>query len=677
MSRSVFTRRGAYISALFVCIVLVSTVPVLAGRYGTELPFTAGTGGRASALGLAGTSLTGCPSLQHFNPAGLAGLQYKELEFYRTTYFDSKSAYHTFHYAHPILNYGTLGISVLRLDIGGIEERDINNVLLSEDMKNTQTRLLIGYAAPLHSGLAAGINLKVDNQSFGQYNGSGVGMDLGFLATRTFTGKTNLEYIRGGLSIQHLLEPVLKLNQEDVADPLAVVFGVSGAIAAGEIGFVTAVDVVAPRFSPYRFRFGQEVSYMDIIAFRFGFDGSIPTAGVGAAWRKVSVHYSYRNEDLGSNHRISVSVRFGSSREARRASNQAALEAELDRRINSKLSDLESSQLTEAIRRADDLFTQKRYGEAAGQYELALLWDDGNDHARERIAKCGYYDEMYRAAGLMDAGDYLEAMYHLRQALDHSPADLEATTRLTKCNSLIRAQADHTDMINRMLKRSIDLYASRKFVEARAGFREVLRLAPDNQLANEYEQKAHENIQNQKQVLIAEANDLSDRGSYVAAVGALERAQALDPEDASLAVTIGEMHRRQQQAEQQRLETSREKSLSAVTPALRRKRAAYDPMLLEPRYSEGLRYFDEGRYDEAVRRFHDIWAAAPDYHNVTALLTKTYLFMGMKKYSEENYREAIINWEKALTVDPDNPKARRYLLKARDEAGRLSKVKNG
>ena len=214
-------RRHVRIFALFVCFVLVSQTRVHAGEYGTELPFAAGAGGRASALGLAGSSLSGNPSLQYFNPAGLAELQYKEFEFYRTTYFDSRSAYHTFHYAHPMLNYGTLGISVLRLDVSGIEERDINNVLLSDNMKNAQTRLLFGYAAPLHPALAAGINLKIDNQSFGSYNGSGVGMDLGFLATKMFTGHKHLEYLRAGMSILNLIEPVVKLDQEDVADPLS------------------------------------------------------------------------------------------------------------------------------------------------------------------------------------------------------------------------------------------------------------------------------------------------------------------------------------------------------------------------------------------------------------------------------------------------------------------------
>jgi tetratricopeptide (TPR) repeat protein len=675
--RRLSTGWSLYIATLLVCIVMVPTALSQSGTYGTELPFTAGAGGRVSALGLAGSSLTGSPSLQHFNPAGLAELQFKELEFYRTTYFDSKSAYHTFHYAHPMLNYGTLGISVLRLDVGGIEERDVNNILLSDDMKNAQTRLLIGYAASLHSALAAGINLKIDNQSFGQYSGSGVGLDLGFLATREFTGHKNLEYLRAGLSILNLIEPVVKLDQDDVADPLAVVFGGSGAIAAGEIGFVTAIDIVAPRFSPYRFRFGQEVSYMDMLVFRFGFDGSIPTAGVGAAWRNVSVDYAYRNEDLGSNHRISVSIRFGSSLKARREANQAVLEAELDRKINSKLSDLESSQLAETIRRADSLFTNARYSEASSQYELALLWDDQNDRAKSQITTCQYYDEMQQVSALMDTGDYLEALYHLRQAQALSPSDPEITALMTECNRRIKAQEDHTDMIDGMLKRSIDLYASRQFIEARAGFHEVLRLAPYNTLANEYEQKANINIQNQKQALVIEANGLAKRGSYEAAIDAVKEAKVLDPDDVSLDGRIAELRRKQQIVEQQSVAEAQEKSSPATTTAHRQQGRAYDSTLLEPKYNEGLRYFNDGQYEEAARRFYEIWAAAPEYHNVTDLLTKTYLFIGMKKYSEENYREAIINWEKVLTVDPDNPKARRYLLKARDEAGRLSKVKNG
>jgi Tfp pilus assembly protein PilF len=102
-----------------------------------------------------------------------------------------------------------------------------------------------------------------------------------------------------------------------------------------------------------------------------------------------------------------------------------------------------------------------------------------------------------------------------------------------------------------------------------------------------------------------------------------------------------------------------------------------DVSVLQPKYSEGLRYFENGDFDRAVRRLHEVWVIEPNFHNVTEILTKAYLFIGMKQYSEENYRDAIVTWERALTVDPGNVKAKRYLRKAKDEASRLSSVQDG
>jgi len=224
-------------------------------------------------------------------------------------------------------------------------------------------------------------------------------------------------------------------------------------------------------------------------------------------------------------------------------------------------------------------------------------------------------------------------------------------------------------MINRMMKQSIDLYATRQFVEANAGFREILNLDPDNELANEYERKSHTKIQNQKQQAIVEANGLADRGEYTAAVAALERALRLDPDDNHLKNRIAELQTKQNEEErgQQRIVAQVQTSTA---------RSSVDASVLQPKYNEGLKYFQDGDFDRAVRRLHEVWVVEPGYHNVTELLTKAYLFIGMKKYSEEKYQEAIVTWERALTVDPDNVKAKRYLRKAKEEASRLSSVEN-
>ena len=643
------------------------------GSHGTELPFAAGAGGRAAALGLAATSLTGDPSLQHFNAASLALARWKTLEVYRTTFFDSKSMYHTLSYVHPMLNYGSLGVSVLRLDVGGIEERNADNVLLSSDLKNAHTRLLVGYAASIRSSLAAGVNLKIDNQSFGGYSGSGVGLDLGFLAAKTIGGESFLRRVSAGLAIQNLVEPSVKLDQEDVPDPINITLGASAVAVTRNMSYVTTLDAVSPRYSPRRLRFGQEICYADVFAVRVGFDGSTPTFGAGAMWRGVAVNYAYRDDDLGANHRISITLRFGQSLDEQQEAARARLEADMKDQINSKLSQLETAQLAETMARADTLFADGRYAEAAAQYELALLWDAGNGRARSQIDVCRHHEEMTAGRSLVQSGDLLQALYHLHRALGFAPGDPEAAKLVAVCDSSMRAQQDLTKMVDRMLKRSIDLYASRQFVEALAGFREVLNLDPANKLALEYEQKSSINVRDAKRALELEAAKLADRGDFTSAIASLRDALRLAPGDEAIMARIDVLERKRT------AEAARREAASAPAPAS--KTAPVEPSVdvaaLEPKFNEGLRFFEKGDFDAAVVKLQEVWTVAPDFHNVRELLAKTYLFIGMKMYSEERYGEAITTWERALTVDPGNPKARRYLLKAREEESRLGSVNNG
>jgi tetratricopeptide (TPR) repeat protein len=44
----------------------------------------------------------------------------------------------------------------------------------------------------------------------------------------------------------------------------------------------------------------------------------------------------------------------------------------------------------------------------------------------------------------------------------------------------------------------------------------------------------------------------------------------------------------------------------------------------------------------------------------------------MSYYSSGRYDEAIDSWQRALSIEPDNSKAQRYLRKAVEEKSRLS-----
>lgn len=652
------------LSILMTALCLVALAPhATAGSYGTELPFVAGTSARASGMGLGVTSVPGTPSMHYYNPALLVGYDHKQFEFYRTTLFDSDSRYHAVSYVHPTLDWGTFGLTVLRLDVGGIEERDEGNNLLSDDLNHSQTRMLIGYGAQFHPSLSAGANFKIDRQDFGDVNGSGIGFDAGLLFRRDISQFATLEQMRAGLAIENLIEPSVKLDQEDVPDPMRLAFGVSADGRYRGLGFTTALDVVNPRTSPARARFGQEVRYAPYLAFRFGFDGSTPTFGVGASYQSVSLDYAYRDEDLGTNHRVSLSIAFGSSRRERLDERRARRDADLQSRVRRTVDELESGQLRSLLAKADSLFAANAFDRALDQYELVLVWAPSSQHAKDQIELCRRNARIEEALALMDRGEYLDALHRLRQALQLTPGDAGLNDLIDVCEQKIDEAEDRSRQVAGLVSTSIDLYAQERYPEALAGFQEVLRLDPENAIAREYELKSRENIESAIARHRQRARTLAARKDLEGARAELRLALALRPADRSIRAELADLEERVARG------TPSPRTTPAPTrPALRPdERAA-----LDRDFSAGVKHLEEGRFGTAAETLLRVWTIAPDYRNVAEPLTKSYLFMGMQLYSQSRYEEAITIWEKILTIDPGNVKARRYLDKSRQEADRLS-----
>ncbi|MCK5406777.1 MAG: hypothetical protein KAJ37_04965, partial [Candidatus Krumholzibacteria bacterium] len=256
-------RAGSLILTIFVLVSVVSPNAVSAQSYGTELPFVLGTSTRSSAMGVTSIDFMPDAGIQYYNPSVMSSLQFKQFLFSRSTLFESSSLYHTLSYAHPLLNHGTIGVSILRVDVGGIEERDQSNQLLSSDLHDSQTRILLGYGRSIGSSFAAGFNLVFDNHAFGDYSGSGVGLDVGISAQQHLWGHSMIKGIREGFVIRNVLEPAVKLDREAVSDPMDIGLGLSVLSVIGDMRMVTAINLVNPRYSPASFRLGQEFTYAD------------------------------------------------------------------------------------------------------------------------------------------------------------------------------------------------------------------------------------------------------------------------------------------------------------------------------------------------------------------------------------------------------------------------------
>ena len=661
-----------------VAILLAATfLPAAASAqsYGTESPFVLGTGARVPALGVAGVTLYGDATVQYYNPAGLTGLQYKEFAFFRTRLFDSESVYHTFSYAHPLLHHGTLAISLLRLDVGGIEQRDINNQLLSDDLSNSQTRVMLGYSRPITAAVSAGANFKIDNHSFGSFSGSGVGVDVGLSAMQPGRFGRYITGFRQGLVIHNLIAPSIKLDQESVPDPMQIGVGFSALSAYGPATMVTTIDLVNPRYSPTTVRFGQEVTYAENYSLRFGIDRSTPTFGFGAEYKAVTFDYAFRNEDIGSNHRFALTIKFGSSISERKAAERLRLEQAVNDQLNDRMFELERSQITNAIAAGDSLFHEGDFELALAEYDKALLWDPGNEHAQEYAKRSRLRQLIEQGRHAVAGANYVQGLVFARQALDIAPADATAQAMADKCEREIAAAENSAELAEELLRRAIDLYAEGDYLSALNGFEEVLKMMPTNALANEYRDKSQANIDATIASEMRDGRRAVGRSQFDAAIEHFDRVLSLNPENTEARAERSQAIAKREAAIQAEQEAGSLITTPPPAPAAKPK-ANVNPALLEEKYNAGMGYFEDGDFKAAADAFFEVWKLSPDYHNVSTFLTKAYLFMGMQHYTDQNYADAIAIWKRALEVDPDNAKAKRYLEKADEEFSKLKRASN-
>lgn len=639
-----------------------------AQSYGTELPFVLGTGARITGMGLAGVSLSGDASIQYYNPAGMSYLQWKQFVFFRSVLFESDALYHTASYSHPLLNYGTFGISLLRVDVGGIEERDSGNQLVTEDLHNSQTRILLGYSQHVTPSISAGFNVKLDNQAFGTYSGSGVGLDVGIQATQQFGSNQFIRGLRQGFAIHNLIEPAVKLDIEEVGDPMQVSGGVTVLSAFRGVFMETALDLVSPRYSPVKLQLGQEISYANNFSFRFGIDGTSPVYGLGAQYKSAALDYAYRPTDVGDNHLVSFSIRFGSSKSQMESRARSRLEKEVNEEINVRMRDLERRQIERTVQTGDSLYALGEFTRAQRSFESALLWQPDNEHAEEYLSKARYFELMREADVAVLREDYVQGIVLAKQALEIMPQDRNARQLIDTCNKRLAESRNSVELVNRMLKTSIDLYAAREFVKALAGFEELVRLNPNNQLAAEYRSKClmqiDEIVRNHKR----ESQRLAKTGDYDSAIEHLKSALAYHPDDRVIKARILELDRARINAAQAAVSTTPQPSQPRTSTRL-----PVNNRELEEKYKRGMQHFNKGQFDHAVGLFMEVWSASPVFHDVAKLLTKSYLLIGMGAYSRDDYEAAIDAWKKALAIDPDNVKVKRYLART-DAEFRQSRV---
>ena len=680
------TQRRIPVITLLILLLLVPALIRADDDGGGRSVFARGAGERALALGGAHGAVAEGPTAMFWNPAGLGRLE-------RTTFNASHTSliglgfYEQFGaVALPTENLGTFGLALRRFGVDGIEGRDDRGALTDENLEDAETELSLGYGRTLGEAWRVGAVVKLQSQELAGQSGNGLGLDLGVQTQPLrLTGDESAlaQALSLGLTLRNVVEPTIRLAQEDVKDPSSIRLGAAADFAmADNVEVVLAADVDKTSDMDMKVHLGAEVRLLGMLAVRAGSNAGDLAAGAGVRWRNLTVNYAFEDNPLESVHRFGVGVALGTSVTERRQAALQRQEEDLRQRLDRAFAASNESRL-------ERMSAECRQALAEGDYALALqhattirVLDPDNPDVAD--AEAAAY--LGQARDAVTAGDLAAASIAYRRCLAAVPGHAEAQLGLDRLNEESQRQAQRTEVIRAHFEDGLARYAESDLLGAREAFTRVLELDPQDVEARSLLTTTETTLRLRTASLAEQAAALVAAGRYDEARGVLDQLRELAPQHAALARVSDQITRAETQAS--RTASSRTEATRTATTTARQsvapapKKPSFDDLSAQRRseiedlYRRGVAAIDDGRRDDAISYWELVWNAAPDYQQVSEYLKQEYLASGMEAFAAGQLDLAIEIWEKALDIDPDDARTQGYLGRAYEHKARIREIRS-
>ena len=263
--------------------------------------WTFGAGARSLGLANAAIELSDDATAGYWNPARLSYLSQMNFNFLHAALFEG-AAYDYMGWAYPTMSAGTIGLNMVKLGIGGVEQRDENNNLLG-DFSFASTGMSMSYGNQFGANFAFGGNLKYLTRTLPGASSSLMSFDLA-ADYRAF------KYGEVGMVLRDVFYTASGTDDEL---PLNLTLGASYGLFEGalktSLQFEQQGGVI---------RTGLEYG-LGPAALRLGLGGVGQTAaGLGFRYRNIQLDYAIMIHELGNSSRFSMGFWFGTSRTRQR-----------------------------------------------------------------------------------------------------------------------------------------------------------------------------------------------------------------------------------------------------------------------------------------------------------------------------------------------------------------------
>jgi len=619
------------VSAFFVVNLFVNNVLAQgeSGVAGTHSNFKLGVGARALALGNAYVAEPYDATTIYWNPGGLDYIQQKNVSLFYTNLLYG-TQYYFLGYVHPTISFGTLGVGIINIGVGDIEERG-DDIEPGGIGTYSNYQILFSYGKQLPWNMAVGLNLKIDHQEFSGFllsdigtSGTGIGADVGILYRPNVTNFL-LDGLSLGLTVQNLVGSRLKLDTGTDAYPINVRFGLAKPILKNEWGnqFAIFMDFEQGANEPLRFHAGTEYVFQNMAMLRLGMNNNQLSFGAGAAFNLFQLDYSFgkfAENDFSSSHRISFTIHFGKTKDE-------------------QIKIAEEMRIQEARRMAEQQVIFERNKMIAESMERGKAYMNEGDYPRslrEFNFVTKHEKEMSDAPVILEAKKLVEVV---EQKIDELRSESYKKI-MDKNTAEAKRKKDKIDLDN-LFKQGMAYFEVEGYERAIEEWNKMLDIEPNHELAKQYIATAKAERDKKILSLFSQADSYARNGKLIEAIRELNKARSMNPEERQ--VTLIEQRINQYENQMDFLELIQQGYAYYI-------RKEYQNALIS--FKKALVYAPN---DETVKKYYaDAEARANARKEAMTEDVKQKYMEGFRLYTAGRYEEALKIWEAVQKKQPYN-----------------------